>query len=159
MLETKKNILLNNLRFNDLLQCPICGKSFSVFDNIVKCENLHCFDISKYGYLTLLKSSRLKIDHHYDKELFKNRRQIISNNFFKPIENEIVKYINNLTHQSLNLLDLGCGEGSIAYRIQEQLKKDSNMVLLDYSKNSYKKDSCILYQRDHKYVVRRYKIF
>lgn len=141
MINSKKNILINSLRKNDLLQCPICGKSFCMDYNSLICINKHRFDIAKQGYITILKASKLNVDHHYSKELFVNRRQIINNGFFSLVENKVMEYVEqhcNLDNINYNVLDLGCGEGSICNRIIQKVGINKNIILLDYSKNAIK---------------------
>lgn len=140
MLKSKKQTLVDFLTLNDLLQCPICGKSFLVDQNQAKCESHHTFDISKNGYMTLLKARKLNIDKHYDKFLFDNRRNLIASGFFEPVENFIVHFINSnsIGVDKINILDLGSGEGTITKRIYNKLDLDSNIVMLDYSKTAIK---------------------
>lgn len=138
MLRTKKQILIDFFNSNNLLQCPICGKFFSIEQNFVSCDNHHSFDISKQGYITLLKSSKLNIDKHYDKYLFDNRRKLIETGFFAPIESFIQDFIKSQSNNDINVLDLGSGEGSISKRIQDNLQSKSKFLLLDYSKIAIK---------------------
>lgn len=41
-----------------MLVCPICGESLNKSENALKCQNNHCFDFAKEGYVNLLVSSK-----------------------------------------------------------------------------------------------------
>lgn len=115
----------------NLLHCPICNKSFYLKEGSLVCENNHNFNIAKNGSVCLVKGGKLKIDKHYDKNLFFNRRSLISEDFFKPVEEVIITMIKK--YKNPLILDLGCGEGSIGFRICREIK-DSELIFFDYSK-------------------------
>lgn len=95
----------------------------------LECENRHCYDISRQGYVNLLNhSSRTK----YDKALFEARKAISGSSFFDPL----VEAVTNRLIQELKprksgkpkrLLDAGCGEGSHLSAIKRKLGERSMM--------------------------------
>lgn len=105
-----------------LLKCPICKTKFTGYLRYVTCKNNHTFDFSKSGYINLLMKNKKGI---YDKSLFKARKEIIENGFFKQVEEQIIELIINRFQQKKNvvILDLGCGEGSLFINILSALKQ------------------------------------
>ncbi|MGC6587761.1 putative RNA methyltransferase [Paenibacillus sp. Dod16] len=109
-----------------MFQCPICGGAMKVERMAsLECENGHCYDISRQGYVNLLKhSSKTK----YDKALFEARRTISGSGFFGPmVEAVTTRLIQELKSQEsvkpVRLLDAGCGEGSHLSAILRKLRE------------------------------------
>src|SRR5690606_18811767 len=70
----------------NLLYCPFCGCNMELDNSQLKCETNHVFDLSKTGYVNLI---RFPAKSHYNKDLFKARSTIIENGFFRALEREI----------------------------------------------------------------------
>lgn len=75
----------------DLFICPICSGAMKLLHlKSLVCENNHCFDLSKQGYLNLYPStSKVK----YDKRMFDARRLISTSGFFDPLSSKISEII------------------------------------------------------------------
>ena len=91
--------------------CPKC-LSESCIENIsLVCDDNHCYDFSKKGYIHLINNYK---PTKYSEELFMARNEIFSNGFYtnvlKNIQNLVGKYAKDV------VLDIGCGEG---YYIKE----------------------------------------
>jgi len=88
--------------------CPICQEPLDKVDNSLKCANNHTYDLSKFGYVNLLGGK--KVDDHYSKASFENRKLILENGFYdhilKAVEEAVSQY-----PEAKTLLDIGCGEG------------------------------------------------
>jgi len=107
--------------FASLFRCPIC-KSNMGFQNgaSLVCENRHCFDLSKTGYINLLQK---QVKTPYSKELFESRRRVFSAGFYDKIIDKLEEIIaKHVANKEVTLLDAGCGEGFFT----TQLTKDSD---------------------------------
>ncbi|MCI8285012.1 MAG: methyltransferase domain-containing protein [Firmicutes bacterium] len=122
------------LRFNDKNNhfiCPICEQALLLENTSLYCNNKHCYDISKYGYVNFILNN--KKQRKYNKTSFQNRRYVLENGLYEPILQEIVKFINeNKSIQTI--LDAGCGEGFYANQIQCRTQR--NLYAFDISKDS-----------------------
>lgn len=112
----------------------------------LKCETNHVFDLSKTGYVNLI---RFPAKSHYNKDLFKARSTIIENGFFRALEREIENQIGDFAIQKddLTILDAGCGDGSLFSNLLLRLKNKSfNAIGIDISKHGIQ----IASKRNHK---------
>ncbi|MGI6112853.1 MAG: methyltransferase domain-containing protein [Mahellales bacterium] len=113
----------------DILKCPVCGAGMDI-DGMksVVCQNRHCFDISRRGYVNLLLNAGKS---QYDKEMFESRNIICKMGFFEPLLKSMVCMIDQnaaVTCSGLiRVLDAGCGEGFHLSRIMEYLDKRDNV--------------------------------
>lgn len=120
--------LIENL---NLFACPICGNKMLTDDRkSIYCLNRHSFDLAQSGYVNLLLK-RVKTD--YDKELFAARSIICASGFFDPVLLQIKKRIEReIASQSIdkiNILDVGCGEGSLLARLNDSLSGEKDFVV------------------------------
>jgi 23S rRNA (guanine745-N1)-methyltransferase len=141
----------------DMFKCPFCGEGMN-FDNLnsLICNNNHCFDIAKSGYVNfLLKSLKQK----YDKELFESRNLICKMGFFDPLVEKmaclIAKNVSRSAADGLNhirILDAGCGEGYHLSEIIKKLQEKDNIDLqgagIDISKYGIQ-----LASKNHKDII------
>ncbi|WP_145038857.1 putative RNA methyltransferase [Paenibacillus sp. Y412MC10] len=109
-----------------MFQCPICGGAMKVERMAsLECENRHCYDISRQGYVNLLNhSSKTK----YDKALFEARNTICGSGFFGPmveaVTNRLIQELKSRESvKPVKLLDAGCGEGSHLSAIGHKLRE------------------------------------
>lgn len=109
-----------------MFQCPICGGAMKVERMAsLECENRHCYDISRQGYVNLLNhSSKTK----YDKALFEARKTISGSGFFGPMVEAVTSRLiqalkSRESWKSVRLLDAGCGEGSHLSAILRKLRE------------------------------------
>ena len=113
--------------------------------NSLVCPNKHAFDLSRKGYVRLLKKERALNDNFYDFSLFSHRRSFILAGFYELLHNKITEI---LKEQSAKLiLDLGCGEGSHLQPILRNLDNclcigcdlapDGIQMATDYLDNNY----------------------
>ncbi len=116
---------------HNILHCPICKSDLLSNENSLLCENNHCFDISKYGYVNLLLKNKNQL--FYDKENFKNRNLILESGFYDEILNNILKFIEDKNIK--NVVDIGCGEGFYSRKIANTISS-IDITALDISKDS-----------------------
>ncbi len=121
----------NNLQ--SILICPLCSNNLIIDNNSLKCLNNHTFNISKKGTSILYKTSKLKKDKVYDKNLFINRRNFINSGFYDEVHNKICSIIKKYNNDII--LDMGSGEGTHDYKIIKGLNNNCELIGIDLSKD------------------------
>ncbi len=126
------------LKDDTLLSCPICNEILKEYDHSLICNNNHLFNISKKGTTVLLNTSNYKDSKIYNHNLFYNRRKFIEQLFYNKMYNKIETIINEYFSKNriINVLDLGCGEGSHTLTILKNINKKYKYYGFDYSKNA-----------------------
>lgn len=125
-----------------MIICPVCKKELVKNEKTYRCENNHSFDMAKQGYLNLLlsnqKHSKTPGD---DKEMVLSRKRFLERDYYKIISESVNGIIEkNLNgKKSVNILDIGCGEGYYTGNIKrflESLGVESNIIGIDISKEA-----------------------
>ena len=131
----KINYFISNYnKLSEILICPFCSEKLNFCNNSLKCINNHTFNISKKGTTILYKTSKLKQDKIYNKNLFTNRRNFINNGFYDELHNKICNIIQDRENQKI--LDMGSGEGTHDYKILKKLNNNNlQMIGIDLSKD------------------------
>ncbi|WP_440875883.1 23S rRNA (guanine(745)-N(1))-methyltransferase [Thalassotalea sp. PLHSN55] len=116
--------------------CPICRSPLQLAAPSFRCENNHCFDKAKEGYVNLLP---VQFKHSKDpgdnKAMVNARRAFLEKQFYQPLVNKLVELYQEFGLPSANILDAGCGEGYYTH----QHKSDENSVYgVDIAKNAVK---------------------
>jgi 23S rRNA (guanine745-N1)-methyltransferase len=116
--------------------CPICGTRMKITKSgRFICKKEHTFDVSKKGYINLINEAK---NTNYNKELFESRKEILSQGFYLPIAEEINNIVKDYAIKqrlsSLNLLDVGCGEGYYSFNLSQQ--ENINIFAFDISKEA-----------------------
>ncbi|MFZ5595878.1 MAG: putative RNA methyltransferase [Bacillota bacterium] len=128
----------------DIFICPICRADMGIQElKSLVCENGHCFDLSKKGYVNMLSGP---VASKYNRELFDSRNIINKIGFFDPmiegIGRLIHKFRGNTGTNKVKILDMGCGEGSNLARLINMLNRDNPFdylgVGVDISKEGIK---------------------
>lgn len=119
------------------LACPKCHKPIVQINNSYVCENKHCYDLSKSKYLNLLLNPDKATNNPGDsKESLVARKAYLNKGYYDIILNNVIdcikKYRNNDT---LDILDLGCGEGYYTKGLKNEFIND-RIYGLDISKEA-----------------------
>lgn len=125
-IEVLRELLNENI---SILRCPVCKKSIkSIKESSVLCENNHCFNISKKGYVNLVKNNAKTI---YDKKLFESRSKIYEYGIYDELSKEIMDIVDKYTSKkNANfVLDVGCGEGYYLNQLYSDEKINSKCKL------------------------------
>lgn len=125
--ERQREMVKNNLA---LFQCPVCEQPMERIEgNSIICGNSHRFDFNRHGYLHFLNGAA---NTEYDRSMFESRRQLLNAGLFKPIIENIGKF---LPSKSLRILDVGTGEGTPLLQL-ETIRANCNdtMIGFDISK-------------------------
>ena len=119
-----------------MYQCPLCQNPLVIANKLYRCEQNHCFDIAKEGYVNLLpvqqKNSKAPGDN---KEMMQARREFLQAGWYQPLADAVCKMLQPLASQKL--LDLGCGEGYYSSKIQQALP-ECDIYGVDIAKNAIK---------------------
>ncbi len=113
------------------LRCPRCRAAFALTEQSLICENRHCFDLSRRGYINLAPSHDQGAEK-YDAELFDSRRMVFEHGFYQPVTEAIARM---LPKEPALVLDAGCGEGFYARLFAAQFPQ-SRFVGLDISRDA-----------------------
>ena len=107
--------------------CPVCKKILYREDRSYRCENGHCFDLAKEGYLNLnLKNSQNTGDNP---TMIKARKSFLEKGYYQFLRDEVNALIDNEDE----LVDLACGEGYYT-----SFFKAKEMIGIDLSKTGLK---------------------
>ncbi|WMT40397.1 hypothetical protein RE628_24830 [Paenibacillus sp. D2_2] len=131
---SKNNHAVNLLsQHTHIFNCPVCHhRELFVDERSLVCPHGHRFDLSKHGYIHLcLQSAATK----YDKSMFAARQMLSQSGLFEPlaeaIATRIVKGLEpRAEHDTLKILDAGCGEGSHLERIHSLVCRNAALPTL-----------------------------
>ena len=112
--------------------CPICQEDLTLVETSLKCDHRHSFDLAKFGYVNLAPQAKQAKD--YDKTSFQNRQVILEAGFYQHILDELLALLQALPEEQ-TILDVACGEGYYARKIQETLP-NKEIYAFDLSKDS-----------------------
>ena len=91
--------------------CPVCGCGLTRAERTLKCENGHCFDLAKQGYVNLLQSQKSSVKRHGDDKLMvRSRFDFLNKGYYGRLAEIIVSKISSIAFPGMKLADLGCGE-------------------------------------------------
>ena len=115
----------------DVLRCPRSQSAFELNGASLICQNRHCYDLSRRGYVNLAPSHDQDAEK-YDAALFDSRRLVFEHDFYRPIAQAIAKW---MPQGSAIVLDAGCGEGYYA-RLLAQHFPQARILGLDISRDA-----------------------
>lgn len=117
-------------------RCPICSLFLELSSKIYRCENNHCFDEAKEGYVNLLP-----VQHKHSKspgdnaDMVSARRAFLDKGFYQPLIDKLLALYTEYANVELPIFDAGCGEGFYTH----QYKNEYNQVYgIDISKSAIK---------------------
>ncbi|GLX76880.1 23S rRNA (guanine(745)-N(1))-methyltransferase [Thalassotalea insulae] len=118
-------------------RCPICQQTLTLTQRTFRCENNHCFDKAKEGYVNLLP---VQFKHSKDpgdnKAMVNARRAFLEQGYYQPLIEKLVETYQQYGNASGTLFDAGCGEGYYTHQHQT----DNNQVYgIDIAKEAIKK--------------------
>lgn len=124
-----------------ILRCPLCHTMFTQDGNTLRCEQGHCFDLAKEGYVNLLPPGKGKNARTGDeKDMLRARREFLAGEYYAPISDGIADLLNQfLPHGETVLCDSGCGEGWHTLRFTKSLfaKGERNILTLGFDASKY----------------------
>ena len=127
--------------------CPVCKSEISLFERTYKCNNNHCFDLSKDGYVNLLMSQQSSLKRHGDDKLMvKARRDFLEKGFYNDLRKSLCVTLKDALPDDSTIVDVGCGEGYYTSEISrvnnfEIFGIDISKDALKYASKSVKNSS------------------
>lgn len=118
------------------LACPVCSRELVLFEKTYRCENNHCFDLSKYGVLNLAlcnKSSKKR--HGDDKNMVIARKEFLDKGYYEPIRESVCKLAKKYCTNADSFVDAGCGEGYYTELVAKSIFA-KNVYGVDISKDA-----------------------
>ncbi len=94
-----------------ILKCPVCSSGLSLENRIWRCENGHCYDVAKEGYVNLLSSRKSGDMIGDNKDMARSRRDFLNKGFFEPLAEAVTDCLGRYSKNGDNILDICCGEG------------------------------------------------
>ena len=99
------------------------------------CENRHCFDIAKSGYVNLILSN--KSLHGDDKEMITARRTFLNSGHYKILCDALCDSVKSVSEMRTVILDAGCGECYYTSEISKSCP-EAAVLGIDLSKDALK---------------------
>ena len=122
--------------------CPHCIAELVQQEKTYRCEQNHCFDLAKEGYLNLLPVNKKKSKEPGDNDLMiAARRDFLQQGFYDPLIEEIRTTIQQelgFEKKQFSALDSGCGEGYYTERALKNANRRSQVFGTDISKYAVK---------------------
>lgn len=120
---------------NAVLSCPVCKARLIKNGNSYKCENNHCFDIAKEGYVNLLSGSHKQGELIGDsKEMAVSRRAFLEKGYFYSLADAVSLLLKEQSFDKKpTVLDICCGEGYYSQYVKAE--NDCELFGFDLSKS------------------------
>lgn len=118
--------------------CPVCGNILYKNKNAYTCDNGHCFDVAKQGYINLLQSQKSKLKRHGDDKLMiKARNEFLNCGYYEPLLLKLIKAVDQYLSDGADIVDAGCGDCYYSGEICNRLKnRNFNVAGVDISKDA-----------------------
>ncbi len=108
-----------------VIACPVCGQSLAVQEKRWLCPTGHSFDQARQGYLNLLVAQHKKSKAPGDTlEMVDARQRVLNSQLYQPISDLLNQWVADIALNkggSLQIADIGCGEGYYTQRLQQVL--------------------------------------
>ncbi len=118
-----------------LMRCPQCGAAFSLPAQSMVCQNGHCFDLSRRGYVNLAPAHSQAADK-YGAQLFESRARLFQDGFYAPVVDAVCGMLAaRFGDAPFTLADAGCGEGYYARAIAQRFP-NATVIGLDLNRDA-----------------------
>lgn len=119
------------------LACPKCHEPLLKENNSYLCKNRHCYDLSKSKYLNvLLNPDKATTNPGDSKESLVARKAYLNAGYYDGIAHKVIDTIKTYAKDTMEILDLGCGEGYYTNKVREVLGEKHTYYGLDISKEA-----------------------
>lgn len=118
-------------------KCPVCGNLLQEDNKTLKCENNHCFDKAKQGYVNLLQSQKSSKKRHGDDTIMvKARQDFLEKGYYEKLCDALINaVVKNTPQNNAVIADLGCGECWYTERVYNALENPT-VFGIDISKHA-----------------------
>lgn len=114
-----------------MLICPNCKSELHREQQSFYCDNRHCFDIAKSGYVNLVMNHHMKQGD--DKDMVKARSNFLNQGYYEELAKALISKIEPINHEVI--CDAGCGEGYYTHLIKSAFP-ESELFGFDLSKSA-----------------------
>ncbi|MCB2299720.1 putative RNA methyltransferase [Clostridium tagluense] len=106
-----------------ILKCPVCNLCLKKHEKQYICTNNHSYDIASKGYINLLLANQKNTKEPGDsKEMMEGRRDFLNKGYYHTFSEKLSEVIiSNISGNTVNILDAGCGEGYFLWRLKEAI--------------------------------------
>lgn len=109
--------------------CPVCSEILVEEERLYKCENGHCFDKSKFGYVNLLQSQKSSAKRHGDdRVMIRARRDFLDKDYYGFLRDTLTDICNEVLENGLTVIDAGCGECWYSSGIKQRLYENGKEI-------------------------------
>lgn len=120
----------------NILRCPVCGRELQWAGNSLICEQRHCFDRARQGYVNLLPVSQKHSKHPGDtRKMVAARKSFLDQGYYTPIAEKTADMATSFLKDTPRILDAGCGEGYYLSCLKDRLP-NSHCIGIDISKDA-----------------------
>ncbi len=114
------------------LICPKCKEALEKVDRSLVCQNKHCYDIAKEGYVNLLTSTKSGSLIGDNREMALSRKDFLNKGYFSALAEALTVELKQTGVNSPCVLDICCGEGYYSSFLKERC--DGEFLGFDISK-------------------------
>lgn len=100
-----------------ILICPVCKSELAQNAGSFSCENGHCFDIAKEGYVNLVTGSKSGNLTGDNKDMARSRKAFLDKGYFSALSDALCKELAVIHPETV--LDICCGEGYYAESVSK----------------------------------------
>lgn len=117
-----------------MLKCPKCNGKLYLNDKMYRCNQNHCYDVAKEGYVNLVLNYNQESGDN--KFLIEARNEFLRLGYYNFLRETLIEMMSLFPNEII--VDAGCGEG---YYTNEFSKHFPNVIGIDLSKHGIKKAS------------------
>lgn len=113
--------------FLDVLRCPMCCASLIPHGGALRCPSGHTFDLSRYGYVSLLTGTRATSGDAA--AMVRARDRFLATGKYGPIRDAVAQVASSAVSGQSTVVDVGCGTGYYLAGVLEQLPESRGLGL------------------------------
>ena len=115
--------------------CPKCGYPLSRQHRSYLCENGHCYDIAREGYVNLILANQKHSRQPGDsEESLTSRARFLSRGYYQPLAEKLADTVGRYFHDGESFLDAGCGTGYYLKHVREHSGRKLQFFATDIAK-------------------------
>lgn len=114
------------------LICPKCKNELNISGKSLVCQNNHCYDLAKEGYVNLLSSNKNGSLIGDNRDMAISRRDFLNKGYFSSLAKALEEELKKTNTVSPTVLDICCGEGYYSSYLKERC--DGEIIGFDISK-------------------------
>ena len=102
--------------------CPVCRLPLHYAERTFRCQNGHCFDAARSGYVNLLRKQQSHTKRHGDdKRMLLARRDFLNRGHYQLVCDALCDAVKTYCPPNGLLADTGCGEGYYTVAVKKTM--------------------------------------